>query len=122
MKTKTLFLTVLLTGTIYGTAQEVITTEASVKKSNCVSGDCKNGYGYYHFSNGDFYQGYFKGKKFNGKGEYRYANGDVYEGDWVDNRKNGSGKYKTSSSSASGALEFDGNWYNDLLDGKGTCL
>jgi len=113
----------VFTTLIASSQEEVKSGQGDVKiKLNCVSGDCKNGYGYYHFSNGDFYQGYFKGKKFNGKGEYRYANGDIYDGEWVDNRKNGSGKYKTSSSSASGALEFEGNWYNDLLDGKGTLV
>ena len=110
MKTKSLILAILLSGTIYGYTQEVVIKESRVKKSKCVSGDCENGNGHFEYSNGDHYIGEFKEKKFNGKGEFDYAIGDIFDGNWVDNKKNGSGIYMTSDNSAFGIVEYDGDW------------
>ena len=52
--------------------------------SQCISGDCENGFGVYNYSNGDRYEGLFKNGKWNGKGKYYYKNGDIYEGKWLD--------------------------------------
>lgn len=55
--------------------------------------DKMEGYGVYHYSNGDIYEGYWANNMHNGYGKYTFTDGNRYEGEWKDHRMNGSGQY-----------------------------
>ena len=61
--------------------------------SECIEGDCNNGYGTYTFANGDKYVGEYKDGKANGQGTYSHANGDKYVGEFKDGKKHGQGTF-----------------------------
>ena len=65
--------------------------------SEWYEGDWKNdqmdGYGEYHYSNGDIYEGNWKNNMHNGFGRYIFTNGNTYEGEWKDHKMEGHGKY-----------------------------
>jgi hypothetical protein len=68
-----------------------------------------DGYGEYHYPNGDIYEGNFnKGVK-NGKGEYKYIDGSHYRGQWRRDIKHGFGCFKCEN------FRCDGQWENDGL-------
>jgi len=106
--------------------------------TKCLSGNCLNGFGKYHFANGSTYEGYFvdgrgsgKGKVINtdgssyvgdfdngkkeGRGVFLYANGNTYNGGWLNNVKSGQG---TQTLKASGEV-YVGQFANDKRHGKG---
>ena len=53
------------------------------EKTGC-TGDCKNGYGVWVYSDGARYEGNFKNGKKNGQGTYTFADGTKYVGEWKD--------------------------------------
>jgi hypothetical protein len=55
--------------------------------------DKMDGFGVYHYSNGDVYEGEWKENMHNGFGKYFFTDGSRYEGDWKDHRMHGTGKY-----------------------------
>lgn len=65
--------------------------------TQCISGDCSNGYGEFIFENGDKYIGYTKNNLRDGKGEYivkQNANDPYnliikYSGEWKNNKSHG---------------------------------
>ena len=59
--------------------------------SQCLSGDCYNGYGKYKFSDGSIYTGDFINYQFQGKGTINYISGNTYNGDWYNHKMNGKG-------------------------------
>lgn len=61
--------------------------------SQCLQGDCENGYGKYQFNNGDIYEGEWNNDKINGKGKYIYLDGSYNEGEFKENKLNGNGIY-----------------------------
>jgi hypothetical protein len=69
--------------------------------------DVREGWGIYKYTNGDVYEGKFKGGIKEGKGEYVYTDGSYYRGDWKNDKKNGYGTFKFNR------LEYDGIWEND---------
>ena len=105
----------------------------------------KNGYGIMEYHLIGKYKGYYKNDKRNGKGKFEYLNGDIYEGNWENDMKNGKGKmeYITKKEKEFNlelysnplnqnnnqnilknekkeiTLIYNGNWKNDLWDGKG---
>ena len=87
----------------------------SYSQTGCVSGNCWNGYGSYHFADGAKYFGEWKNGKFNGKGTYIYSSGDKYIGDWKDDYKDGQGTYYYSD----GAI-YVGGWKDDSKNGQAT--
>lgn len=54
---------------------------------NCI-GDCENGFGYYKYSDGSIYVGFFTGKKPNYVGAYTFRDGSSYIGEWVYGKRN----------------------------------
>ena len=50
--------------------------------SECIKGDCNNGYGTYTFANGDKYVGEWKDGKQHGQGTYTGTDGTVMKGIW----------------------------------------
>lgn len=64
------------------------------QETGCVSGDCRNGKGYYYYPNGDKYIGEFSEGQRHGHGAYYFANGNVYKGEHHHNERHGYGTYK----------------------------
>ena len=68
---------------------------SSTTTSNCLSGDCDNGWGIYEWksgsSTGDKYYGEWKNGYREGDGVYTWKNGDKYVGGWVKGVINGYG-------------------------------
>ena len=58
--------------------------------SQCISGDCKNGYGKYDYGFA-IYEGNFKAEKPNGKGTMDYGNGEKFVGNFKDGQEDGDG-------------------------------
>ncbi len=65
----------------------------------------------------DLYIGEWKQGKKNGWGIWHFKNGDVYEGMWVDDQRNGQGTVTFMDGS-----EYTGSWSNNYPHGKGTFL
>ena len=94
-------------------------------QSQCTTGDCKNGYGVYKWSDGDKYDGEWKEGKFNGKGKYFYSNGSTFTGIYKHGKKHGAGVFVDAK-----GKDFEGFWehgkrivktntlYKDWLPGK----
>ena len=81
----------------------------------CVSGDCKNGYGTYIWASGDKYEGQWKDYKKDGQGTYTSASGAKYKGQWKDDKSHGQGTYTSSSGD-----KYEGQWKDDNKSGQGT--
>ena len=94
-------------------------------QSQCTTGDCKNGYGVYKWSDGDKYEGEWKDGKFHGKGNYFYGNGSTFTGVYKHGKKHGEGVFVDAK-----GKDFEGFWehgrrvvktntlYKDWLPGK----
>ncbi len=81
--------------------------------TQCLSGDCNNGYGVFKYDNGT-YEGYFQDSKITGKGTYNWNNGYKYIGDFIENKRTGKGKYYLSE-------EYTGHIYEgDFKDNHAT--
>ena len=61
--------------------------------SECIKGDCNNGYGTYTWNTGDKYVGEHRDGKPNGQGTYTWANGNKYVGEYKDGKYHGQGTY-----------------------------
>ena len=53
--------------------------------SECIEGDCNNGYGIYTYANGDKYVGEHKDSVPHGQGTFTWADGTVDKGIWKNN-------------------------------------
>jgi len=86
----------------------------------CVSGNCENGYGTYHFNSGNKYSGNFKNRKREGNGTAYFADGDKFVGTWHDNEKV-KGTYTFSNGSVyTGTYDTLGFEQNGKLVANGT--
>lgn len=65
----------------------------------------------------EYYEGEWKNDKMNGYGIYHYSNGDVYEGDWVDDMQCGYGKYFFTDGN-----RYEGEWKDHKMHGAGKYL
>lgn len=77
--------------------------------------DKREGKGINYYINGNLYEGMFKGGKKEGEGIYEWKNGDRYEGKWKNGVKEGEGTYYCSNGDI-----YKGSFLNDKLNGKGT--
>lgn len=57
------------------------------------------------------------GKK-HGQGTMTYTNGDVFVGGWAQNFREGKGRF----TSKDGAITYDGDWKDDVMDGSGVYI
>ena len=74
-----------------------------------------NGFGYYFYSNKEYYFGNFVNGKREGIGTYQYKDGICYKGQWKNNKKNGEGIIKNFNNK----WEFNGIFENDIpIEGK----
>ena len=85
------------------------------KKTGCIKGDCKNGYGTFISSDGDKYVGNWKSGLMNGYGTMTFANGSKYVGNWKNGSQNGYGTFTWSD-----GRKYVGNWKADDRNGYGT--
>ncbi len=77
----------------------------------CISGNCKDGYGTMTWSfNGNKYTGSFMERRFSGKGTMIYSTGDKYEGEWWNGKKNGQGIF-TLASGETESGKWEGNTF-----------
>lgn len=68
-------------------------TQAYINKQwngNCV-GDCDNGFGYYKYTDGSYYVGFYTNKKQNYIGSYVFSNGTAFIGEWFNGNRTGQG-------------------------------
>jgi len=61
--------------------------------AECVQGDCKDGYGWWEWTNGDRYYGFFKRQRRHGLGAFYSESGSKYEGAWLNDTKDGHGTW-----------------------------
>jgi hypothetical protein len=83
--------------------------------SQCVSGNCYNGKGTYHYPSGARYVGQFVNGKIQGEGILYFSNGNKYVGEWVDQYREGKGRMEFANGD-----EYFGNFYQSRMAGKGT--
>lgn len=75
--------------------------------------DKMEGFGIYHYSNGDVYEGDWFNNLHHGVGKYFFTDGNRYEGEWVDHRMHGLGKYMDSNN-----LECEGEFRDGCFFSK----
>lgn len=94
------------------------TAAAAGQSPNCVSGDCTNGSGTYHYPDGSQYSGAFRNAKMHGQGTYVYAGrGEKYVGEWRNGVISGRGVYYYRTGN-----RYEGEWRNGRKSGQGTYL
>lgn len=80
---------------------------------NCV-GDCSNGFGYYKYSDGSTYVGFFKDSKPHYVGAYGFKDGTAYIGEWKANVRTGAGIENYTNGTS-----YRGEFYNNNRHGLG---
>jgi hypothetical protein len=85
-----------------------------LNETNCVSGDCENGYGRYNDKYG-VYEGEWLDGKYNGNGLLLFSEGDIYKGEFKDGEFCGEGEYKSITNN----WHYKGNWKKGKFSGKG---
>ncbi|RZN79047.1 MAG: hypothetical protein EVB11_12935, partial [Winogradskyella sp.] len=93
--------------------QKSITLEPNAN-SSCQVGNCKDGAGFYVYSNGTTYMGFFKNGKSHGPGQLNFTNNQFYIGNFSNGQKDGLGTYVWDSDT-----NYFGEWKNDKYHGKG---
>lgn len=83
--------------------------------TNCISGDCINGYGTYQFSSGNKYTGNFKNYKREGEGVFYFVNGEKFEGTFRNNEKISGTYYYSIGATYKGTYDDNGNEYNGTV-------
>ena len=78
--------------------------------SECIEGDCINGYGTATWASGDKYVGEYKDGKEHGQGTYTWASGHKYVGEYKDGKRNGQGTFTATDGSI-----YKGIWEKDEL-------
>ncbi|MAO07620.1 MAG: hypothetical protein CL596_02785 [Alteromonas sp.] len=81
--------------------------------SDCVSGDCQNGWGKYQYENG-YYDGFWKNGKKDGYGMYKWDGLGKYIGNWENDTMNGYGVYIADNND-----NIIGEYKNGQLNGLG---
>ena len=64
-------------------------TETLKMESQCLNGDCQNGYGIYLYANGVKTIGIFRAGEIDGRAFVFYPNGAKYIGAWAKNKMSG---------------------------------
>ena len=89
--------------------------------SQCVVGNCDDGYGVFLFSGefkGDRYVGEWKNKEPNGMGTYYWDSGSQYVGEWKNGAQYGVGTYIWGSGNNTGD-KYVGEWKYGKKHGQG---
>ena len=80
--------------------------------SNCVRGDCEDGFGKYEYNNG-YYDGFWRNGKKSGYGLYSWDDGATYIGNWENDNMDGYGVFTDNNDDM-----YKGMFKNDALQGK----
>lgn len=88
----------------------VLTSTSSVLATDCLFGDCYNGYGIQTTYNGFQYIGEFKNGKKNGQGLFYYSNELKYVGSWRNDIRHGEGRMYDNDK-----ITQSGIWENNVL-------
>ena len=94
--------------------------QGTLYSSNCVSGNCEDGYGTFIWGDetqwaGDKYTGDWKNGMRDGFGTYFYNGGSKYIGQYVQNSMTGQGTYYWAAGD-----KYVGEWLNGKMNGNGT--
>lgn len=84
--------------------------------AQCISGNCKNGFGTYRYADHSKFTGQFQNGLRHGKGKMIYSDGNVYEGPFVRGRKHGDNGTMTFIANGD---RYVGQWSQDQPNGKG---
>ncbi len=105
--------------------------------AQCLTGDCRYGYGKKRYKSGAVYTGQFKDGQIHGDGKVTYSDGSSYTGQWKQNIREGKGKmnfkngdqykgdFKRNKLHGEGSMRFSngdnykGQFKNDMKDGFG---
>lgn len=82
--------------------------------AQCLTGDCRYGYGKKRYKSGAVYSGQFNDGQIHGEGKVVYSDGSSYHGQWNKNLRDGKGKMKFKN----GDL-YKGQFRKNKLHGKG---
>jgi hypothetical protein len=74
--------------------------------------DLMDGYGEYHYKNGDKFVGYYKKDLKHGKGKYYFKNGVVLKGKWIKGKKEG--EFILTSTASNNKNEIILRYENDV--------
>jgi uncharacterized protein (TIGR02145 family) len=85
--------------------------------SQCVEGDCNNGYGIYKWESGSKYEGNWVNGSRTGKGKYTWNDGSNYDGEFIMNKHWGYGRCEWQSGDI-----YEGNFLNNIMHGFGTMI
>lgn len=86
-------------------------------QSECIKGNCTNGYGTCVFPSGAKYVGDFKNGKLHGKGIFYFSDGNKYLGNWVDQYREGKGRMVFVSGD-----EYFGDFKRNKFSGEGVMI
>ena len=94
-------------------ADQPFEVEAAANNSNCLTGDCFNGWGKFKFNTGEVYEGEFKQGAIHGFGTLDAGNGVRYVGEWQFGKMEGVGKLEMPDAT------FIGFWKGAKKEGYG---
>jgi|SRR5271157_5104214 len=106
----------ILTALSVGCLTQVKTENEKViiSQQECI-GDCLNGTGTFHFSNGKIYEGQWKDGKREGQGTFSLPNGTKYIGQWKNDKMEGHGTVTYP-----GGEQYVGQLKDGKREGQGT--
>ncbi len=109
MNSKITLLTCLLALVLYGTSAD----------AQCLSGNCRDGYGKFKYESGDLYIGQFEAHKSHGQGLCVYTSGIKYVGTWKGGKIEGEGRMYLQDGSIKAGI-----WKNNkfLKEATAGCL
>ena len=92
------------------------TEKPVIKNTNCLSGNCVDGFGTYKYNNGN-YTGFFRAGKKDGFGIYQWTTGSIHTGNWKNDVNDGYGLFTGTDGNS-----YQGIFYNSKLNGLASHL
>jgi clan AA aspartic protease (TIGR02281 family) len=101
----------------------IILMSYSILSSQCIEGNCQNGFGTYIYDNNMYerYEGQWQNGLMNGEGKLYFTNAWIYSGQIQNDTIRGIGKLETNAVIKTGLLKsvYSGNSLSIILDGPG---
>jgi len=79
--------------------------------------DLRHGQGLMRYADGGVFSGNWANDRRHGQGQMTFADGGQYQGSWSEDQRHGYGSLKLGGGNAS---TYDGEFYEDIPEGKGT--
>ena len=92
------------------------TEKPVIKNTNCLSGNCIDGFGTYKYNNGN-YTGFFRAGKKDGFGIYQWTTGSMHTGNWKNDVNDGYGLFTGTDGNS-----YQGIFYKSKLNGLASHL